>query len=179
MASRLCSRQFLWLLYALSPRFLTVQFCSLSQLYQAATAFGLSALLPSCHQYCNFFSLHRSTFANLCPLQSTSAVHSVPANLDVKLSAAATRVVSCTLRRCSSSFLGETVIHAHIRQYRNVVTCSALLKVRLRPVRLLLALLACLTICNRFGVHQRRTASHLMRVPRAYLSAREPSMALP
>lgn len=64
MACRLFSRQFLWLFYVLSRRSLTVQFCSLSRLYQAATTFGLSALLPSCHQYCNFFSLHRSTFFN-------------------------------------------------------------------------------------------------------------------
>lgn len=72
---------------------------------------------------------------------------------------------------------------SHPRSYPTISKCHDVFRFAqgsaARPVRLLLALLACLTICNRFGVHQRRTASHLMRVPRAYLSAREPSMALP
>jgi len=45
MARRLSSRRFLWLACVLSRQFPTVQSCSPSRLHQAATAFGITALL--------------------------------------------------------------------------------------------------------------------------------------
>ena len=50
MARRLSSRQSLWLLSVLPRPSFTLQSCSLSRLYRAATAFGLGALLLSCRR---------------------------------------------------------------------------------------------------------------------------------
>jgi hypothetical protein len=79
MARRLSSRRLLWLphILSLSRQFSTVQSCSPSRLYRAATAFGLNALLFFC-RCCAASHLHSSPFSTApFPSPSLRSSHSI------------------------------------------------------------------------------------------------------